>query len=73
MVYFLDIGGKDEVDAKVVQFLYASGVPFNVIRSPYWHDMVQAINKAPNGYKDPRYEKVGIVLLDRERTKSKEL
>jgi hypothetical protein len=37
---FLDIGGRDEVDAKVVQFLYACSVPFNVLCSPYWHDMV---------------------------------
>ena len=25
---FLDIGGRDEVDAKMVWFLYACGVPF---------------------------------------------
>jgi hypothetical protein len=25
---FLDIGGRDEVDAKVARFLYACGVPF---------------------------------------------
>jgi hypothetical protein len=35
---FLDIGGRDEVDAKVIWFLYACGIPFNVLRSPYWHD-----------------------------------
>jgi hypothetical protein len=52
----LDIGGRDEVDAKVVQFLY-------------WHDMVKAINEAPKGYKSPSYEKAKIVLLDRERAK----
>jgi hypothetical protein len=40
IVDFLDIGGKDEVNAKVVWFLYACGGPFNVLRSPYWHDMV---------------------------------
>jgi hypothetical protein len=37
---FLVIGGRDEVDANVVQFLYAGGVPFNVLHSPYWHDIV---------------------------------
>jgi hypothetical protein len=67
----LDIGGRDEVDAKVVRFLYACGVPFNVLRSPYWHDMVKAINKAPLGYKGPRYEKARTVLLDKERAKIK--
>jgi hypothetical protein len=47
---FLDIGGRDEVDAKVLRFLYACGIPFNVLRSPYWHDLVKAINEAPKGY-----------------------
>jgi hypothetical protein len=58
------------VDAKVAQFLYACGVPFNVLRSPYWHDMVRAINEeAPKGYKSPNYEKAKTVLLDREKAK----
>jgi hypothetical protein len=66
---FLDIGGRDEVDAKVVRFLYACGIPFNVHCSPYWHDLVKGINEAPKGYKSPSYEKARIVLLDRERAK----
>jgi hypothetical protein len=57
------------VDAKVVRFLYACGVPFNVLRSPYWHDLVKAINEAPKGYKSPNYEKARTVLLDREKAK----
>jgi hypothetical protein len=44
---FLDIGGRDEVDTKVVHFLYACGIPFNVLRSPYWHDLVKGSNEAP--------------------------
>jgi hypothetical protein len=60
---FFDIGGRDEVDAKVACFLYACGVPLNVLRSPYWHDMVRAINeKYPQGYKSPNYEKARIVF-----------
>jgi hypothetical protein len=62
---FLDITGREEVDAKVARFLYACGVPFNVLRSPYWHSMVKAINKAPIGYKSPGYEKARTVLLDK--------
>jgi hypothetical protein len=58
---FHDIGGRDEVDAKVVRFLYACGIPFNVFRSPYWHDLVEAINEAPKGYKSPNYEKARTV------------
>ena len=55
--------------AKVVWFLYACDVPFNVIHSPYQHDMIPAINKSPKGYKVPRYEKVKTVLIDKERAK----
>jgi hypothetical protein len=58
------------VDAKVALFLYACGVPFNVLRSPYLHDMVRAINeKAPQGYKRTNYEKARTMLLDREKAK----
>jgi hypothetical protein len=66
---FLDIGGRDEVDAKVVRFLYACGIPFNVLPSPYWHDLLKAINEAPKGYKSPNDEKARTVLLDREKEK----
>ena len=34
------------MDEKVFIFLYAIGIPFNVIRSPYWHEMVHIINGA---------------------------
>jgi hypothetical protein len=66
-----DITHREEVDAKVARFLYACGVPFNVLRSPYWHSMIKAINKAPIGYKIPRYEKARTVLLDKEKAKVK--
>jgi hypothetical protein len=68
---FLDITGREEVDAKMTRFFYACGVRFNVLRSPYWHSMVKAINKAPIGYKSPGYEKARTVLLDKEKTKVK--
>jgi hypothetical protein len=51
---FLDQGCRDDMDAKVFRVLYACGIPFNVLRSPYWHEMVQAINNAPKGYKSPK-------------------
>ena len=52
---FLDEGSRNDVDSKIFRFLYACGVPFNVLRSPYWHEMVSAINDAPKGYKSPGY------------------
>jgi hypothetical protein len=57
------------VDEKVVRCLYACGIPLNVFHSPYWHDLVKGINKAPKRYKSPSYEKTRTVLLERERTK----
>ena len=66
-----DITGREEVDAKVARFLYACGVPFNVLRSPYWHSMVKSINRALVGYKSPRYEKARTVLLEKEKSKVK--
>ena len=57
------------MDSKKFRFLYACGVPFNVLRSPYWHEMVSAINDAPKGYKSPGYSKVRTVGLDHEKEK----
>ena len=66
---FLDLGCKDDVDSKIYRFIYACGVPFNVLSSPYWHEMVQAINGAPKGYMSHDYDRVRTVGLDRERAK----
>ena len=59
------------MDGKIVRFLCACDVPFNVLHSPYWHDMVKAINEAVKGYKIPNYEKARTMLLERERAKVK--
>lgn len=66
---FLDQGCRDDVDAKVLCFLYASDITFNVLRSPYWHEMVEAIHGASKGYKSPRYNKARTMGLDKEKTK----
>ena len=66
---FLDYGGRDDVDAKVLHFLYACGIPFNVLRSPYWHEMVEAICTAPTRYKSPGYDKARTMGLDKEKGK----
>jgi hypothetical protein len=51
----------------VARAIFACGIPFNVVRSPYWKDIVKAINEAPQGFKGPNYEKVKTVLLQKER------
>jgi hypothetical protein len=66
---FVDQGCRDDVDANFFRFLYECGVPFNVLRSPYWHEMVQAINGASKGYKSPGYDKARTLGLDKERAK----
>jgi hypothetical protein len=48
---FLDQGCREDVDAKVFRVLYACGILFNVVHSPYWHEMVQDISSALKGYK----------------------
>jgi hypothetical protein len=57
------------VDAKNFKFLNACGIPFNVLRSLYLHERVQAINSAPKGYKILKYDKARTLGLDRERAK----
>ncbi|XP_074580747.1 uncharacterized protein LOC141837203 isoform X2 [Curcuma longa] len=59
---------RDDVDSKVVRCLCANGIPFSVLQSPYWEDMVLAISKEL-GYKSPSYEKANTILLETERHK----
>lgn len=55
-------------DQAIAGCLYASCLPFNLVRSPYWKDMVETINKAPTDYTSPRCEKVRTTLLQKEKT-----
>jgi len=55
---------RDAVDMAIMRCLCANGIPFNVLRSPQWSEMVAAINKGPKGYKSPSSEKARTSLLD---------
>ncbi|XP_020695440.1 uncharacterized protein LOC110108925 isoform X1 [Dendrobium catenatum] len=55
-----------DVDSKLIRCLCANGIPFNVLRSPYWEEMVSAISKEL-GYKSPSYERASTILLQNER------
>ncbi|PKA48926.1 hypothetical protein AXF42_Ash016442 [Apostasia shenzhenica] len=57
---------RNDVDSKIVRFLCANGIPFNVLRSPYWEEMLSAISKEL-GYKSPTYEQASTILLQNER------
>ncbi|KAH7655091.1 Ribonuclease H-like protein [Dioscorea alata] len=56
----------NDVDSKVMRCLCANGIPFSVLRSPYWDEMITAINRTP-GYKSPSCERAQTVLLENER------
>jgi hypothetical protein len=58
---------RDIADQKIGRCLFANGIPFNLVRSPYWREMVQAINNAPSGYQSPGYEKVRTTILHNEK------
>ncbi|KAK9045895.1 hypothetical protein V6N11_051798 [Hibiscus sabdariffa] len=55
---------REAVDLKIMRCLCANAIAFNCLRSPQWHEMVQAINQAPKGYKSPSFEKARTSLLD---------
>eukprot|EP00253_Pinus_taeda_P021029 PITA_21029 len=58
---------RDIADEHVTRCIYANGLAFNLVCSPYWQQIIKAINEAPKGYKNPGYEKVRTTLLASER------
>jgi hypothetical protein len=67
LLKMLNNQGREEAETRVARAIYACGIPFNVVQSPYWQDLVRAINTAPQGFKGPNYEKLRTVLLKKER------
>ena len=63
----VNVQAREETDSRVARCIYACGITLNVVRSPYWQDMIREINKAPQGYKGPNYEKVRTQLLKNEK------
>eukprot|EP00253_Pinus_taeda_P004499 PITA_04499 len=59
--------GREIADEHVARCIYANGLAFNLVRSPYWQQMIKAINEALKGYKSPGYGKVRTTLLASER------
>ena len=43
----VNVQAREETDSRVARCIYACGIPFNVVRSPYWQDMIRAVNKVP--------------------------
>eukprot|EP01018_Ginkgo_biloba_P029096 Gb_01419 [translate_table: standard] len=67
-----EIENKGEVDLAIVRFFYANGISFNVAQSPYYGEMVKAIQGAPSGYKPPSFEKLHTTLVDKEKGRVEE-
>ncbi|XP_057858497.2 uncharacterized protein LOC131067485 [Cryptomeria japonica] len=57
---------REIADQSVGRCLYANGLSFNVVQSPYWQDMLRKVNEATQGYTGPGYEKVCSTLLAKE-------
>jgi hypothetical protein len=59
--------GREVVDEHIAHCIYANALAFNLVHSPYWQQMIKAVNEAPKGYKSPGYEKVCTTLLTSEK------
>lgn len=57
---------RDMAGEHVAHYIYANGLPFNFVRSPYWQQIIKVVNEVPKEYKIPRYEKVRTTLLTSE-------
>lgn len=55
---------RDMVNMTILRCFCANGLSFNLLRSPYFHEMVTTINKGSKSYKSPSYEKARMSLLD---------
>ena len=58
---------RGTTDEAIGRCIYANGLPFNLVRSPYWIEMIREVNKAPIGYVGPGYEKIRTTLLTGEK------
>ncbi|ONK78713.1 uncharacterized protein A4U43_C02F21660 [Asparagus officinalis] len=62
---------RNDVDSKVVRCFCANGIPFTVLRSPYWEEMVSAISKEPY-YKSPSCDRAHTILKNERNTIERE-
>ena len=65
----LDMKSMEGVDLAIGGFFLACGIPFNAACSPYFEQMLCAINNGPMGHKPPDYEKLRTILVDKEKAR----
>eukprot|EP01018_Ginkgo_biloba_P017795 Gb_36198 [translate_table: standard] len=58
---------KQHVNDVVGDFFYANSIPFNVARSPYFHNMFQQDLEFGKGYKPPSFEALRTTILKRSK------
>jgi hypothetical protein len=64
LVKSFGVAQRESVDMAITKFLCANGIPFNVLRSPQFSEMVMAIRNGPKDYKGLSSEKARTTLLD---------
>ena len=57
---------REIADEAIAHCLYANVLPFNLVRSPYWKEMVTTILRAPTDYISPRFEKGAYYFAKRK-------
>eukprot|EP01018_Ginkgo_biloba_P034101 Gb_06205 [translate_table: standard] len=58
---------EKHVDDVVDDFFFANGIPFNVARSPYLHNMIQQVVEFSKSYKPPSSEALRTTILHRSK------
>ena len=60
---------RDDTDDAIGKFLFANRIPFHVVRSPYYKEMVQAIARIGPSSVPPGEHKLITTILDRQVSK----
>uniref|UniRef100_A0A0A9CWE7 DUF659 domain-containing protein n=1 Tax=Arundo donax TaxID=35708 RepID=A0A0A9CWE7_ARUDO len=65
---------RDQLDCLIVRFLYANGLSFNLMRSPFLHDMIKfACENVLPGYVLPTFNAARTTMLVAEKANINEL
>jgi hypothetical protein len=60
----LNISAVQNADAAIARFFFAQAIPFATIESPYFLEMIRALQSAPSSYMPPNRRKLSGRLLD---------
>ena len=60
---------RDDTDDAIGKFLFANGIPFHVVCSPYYKEMVRSLAKVGPSYVPPSEHKLRTTILRRQVSK----